>query len=44
MLRRLIRQIARRVDGARKSRAMKRFMSRRAMVHALADTGALTLP
>lgn len=44
MLRRLIRQLRRRFEGEMKWREMRRFMSGRAMVHALANSGALVLP
>ena len=44
MFRRLLKQLKRRIEGARKSREMRRFMSGRAMIHALSNSGALVLP
>lgn len=44
MLRRLLKQLVRRVENARKWREMRQFMSGRAMIHALSDSGALVLP
>lgn len=44
MFRELLKRLKWRAESSRKWRKTQRFMNGRAMIHALADSGALALP